>query len=337
MAANNGLPPKFYDFDKDKVLDPTLKLKDHGNEIVLGLAEAYAMAVDRGGRRAAATACERESAATAATMATNSGGDAAAWQERASRWEAPLARMFAIDPRARRQRRRAAGRHHAPLAAAAGPGEAVRQLGVHPAAARSASPTPPVAAAACRPQQIDAIEAGVDRIARAVFAQPVGLAWSGGMDSEADAVESAIYIAAYRPACARSARLGRPPDRDALRAPGRRRHRGGRVPRRQLHSHVAAVRRRAHRRLARRPVARGRHDRLRRPTRAATPSSPSGAAQPYSGVLRPPQPRHRTIMKLPWNWARLNSWPEWYVIDNAVQIENTSSAPPAAPSRRRIH
>ncbi len=70
MAANGGLPPKFYDYENDKVIDETLKLKDHGNEAVLGLAEAYATAVDRKAEPA--------------------------WGEQADRWDEPLAKMFEI-------------------------------------------------------------------------------------------------------------------------------------------------------------------------------------------------------------------------------------------------
>ena len=287
MAANNGLPPKFYDFANDKVLDPTLKLKDHGNEIVLGLAEAYAMAVDHASR-----------------------GDAA-WRERAARWEAPLARMFAVvlEHGVNADGLLVGTMHPSPprpdpeklcdnwgyiLSGAVLFADAARRRGELP------------------PPQVEAIEAGVDRIARAVFAKPVGLAWSGGMDSEADAVESAIYVAAYRP----------PLRAEALRWVDRQiamlfehQDADGTAVGEYLDGNFI----RTSLLYADTRTAGWRVEPWRDDVQVGFASGANGDAvltvwstHAYSGELLPPQPRHRSIMKLPWNWARLNSWPEWF-------------------------
>jgi hypothetical protein len=286
MAANHGLPPKFYDYSSDKVIDPTLKLKDHGNEAVLGLAEAYAMAVDRRADPA--------------------------WDKRAQTWEPALARMF-------------------DLILAHGVNEQGLLVGtMHP------SPPRPDAEKLCDnwgyvlsgailftdaarrygkldAQRIAAIDAAVERVARAVFDKPIGLTWGGGMDSEADAVESALYVAAYRPALREQA-LGwadrqitllykdQDPDGTAVGM-----YLDGNFIRTSLLYADA--------RTGGWRVDPWRSDVL---VGFATDANGSGALtvwcdQPYAGTLRPPQPRHRTIMKLPWDWARLNSWPEWDV------------------------
>jgi hypothetical protein len=43
------------------------------------------------------------------------------------------------------------------------------------------------------------------------------------------------------------------------------------------------------------------------------------ADSPWSGVLRFDVPRHRTILHLPADWPRINSFPEWYTVEAAAR------------------
>ncbi len=68
FAANNGLPCDSFDYESEVAEDSEVPLRDHGNEIIPGLAEAFAFAADH--------------------------SDDEVWGERASRWAEPLAVMF---------------------------------------------------------------------------------------------------------------------------------------------------------------------------------------------------------------------------------------------------
>ena len=35
----------------------------------------------------------------------------------------------------------------------------------------------------------------------------------------------------------------------------------------------------------------------------------------WSGELRFDTPRHRDVLHLPWDWPRINSFPEWYTVE----------------------
>src|SRR5262249_54251922 len=48
MPKANGLTPREFDYAADKVLKYGVRLRDHGNESIPGLSEAYALAVSRG-------------------------------------------------------------------------------------------------------------------------------------------------------------------------------------------------------------------------------------------------------------------------------------------------
>jgi hypothetical protein len=39
------------------------------------------------------------------------------------------------------------------------------------------------------------------------------------------------------------------------------------------------------------------------------------AEQPWSGLLAFDQPRHETVMHLPFDYARINQFPEWFTVD----------------------
>jgi hypothetical protein len=51
--------------------------------------------------------------------------------------------------------------------------------------------------------------------------------------------------------------------------------------------------------------------------------------QSYNGVLKADEARHKTVMKLPWDWPRLNSWPEWFVPTDAMKVTQASGLPEA--------
>ena len=298
MPANNGLPPKFYDYAGNKVIDGTLKLKDHGNEAILGLAEAYAMAVDR-----------------SKTDST--------WRDRAQRWQEPVAKMFEIilkhgvnadgllvgtmDPSPPRPSQdKLCDNWGYVLSGAILFTDAARRHGQMDKA------------------RIEAIESAIDRIARATFARTPGVPWSDSMDSDADAIESAIYIAAYRHALRDEALAWT--DRHVA-AFFESQDADGTAVGHYLDGNFIRTS------LLYADVRSGgwRADPWREDLLIGFAESGHGKAvltihctEPYTGALRPPEPRHRTVMKLPWNWARLNSWPEWYAVDADVQIENTS-------------
>jgi hypothetical protein len=48
----------------------------------------------------------------------------------------------------------------------------------------------------------------------------------------------------------------------------------------------------------------------------------------FTGVLLPDRPRHREIMKLPWDWPRLNSWPEWCTTNDIAAVAGATGITP---------
>ena len=53
--------------------------------------------------------------------------------------------------------------------------------------------------------------------------------------------------------------------------------------------------------------------------RGETLSLALDADSSWSGVLRFDVPRHRTILRLPADWPRINSYPEWYTVDESAR------------------
>lgn len=45
------------------------------------------------------------------------------------------------------------------------------------------------------------------------------------------------------------------------------------------------------------------------------------ADEPWRGVLRFDRPRHREILRLPFDYPRLNSWPEWFAVEPDAEYE----------------
>lgn len=68
LPANYGMPAHTFNYESGEAGKAKVPLRDHGNEIIPGLAEAFAYAVDHAGDEA--------------------------WRARAERWAEPLARMF---------------------------------------------------------------------------------------------------------------------------------------------------------------------------------------------------------------------------------------------------
>lgn len=310
MPANGGVPPKAFDYRSNKVLDPAVKLKDHGNEALLGLAEAYAMAVARG-------------------------GEDPRWAERADRWAGPLAAMFqtVLTHGVNRDGLIVAAMSTSP------PGPTSRDLSDNWGYVASGATLFTDAArrhGKVAADRLAAIDAAVERIARATFARPP-TPWSGSMDSDADAVESALYLAAYRPALRPEAMRWADRQLDLL---YRLQDSDGAVERFYLDGNFIRTS------LMYADALSGgwRVEPWREDVEVGLAADGQGnavvvvrTAEPYSGTLRPDQPRHRTVMNLPWDWARLNSWPEWHLVGDGVRVVSATGIdpPPTAGGLRR--
>ena len=284
MPANHGIPPDEYDFKTDRVVVGTLKLKDHGNEVISGLSEAYAMAVARA-------------------------GEDPAWRDRADRWAEPLAKMYELllehgvdaDGIVARQIEPATltpdtskrnDNWGYPLNGALLFTQAARRHGALDA------------------KRLVAIDARVEQIVTNVL-KTEGLDWAGGMDGYADALESALYMAAHLPH--RRAEVLGWVDRqiEYFYSP---QEADGSVVEMYLDGNFIrtsslyadartggwrAVPWRADVRIGYATDGRG------------NASLAVTSSEPWEGKLVADPARHRTIMRLPWDWPRLNSWPEW--------------------------
>jgi hypothetical protein len=313
LAANGGIPPQYFDYASNRVTDSSLKLKDHGNEVILGLSEAYAMAVDRG-------------------------AEDPRWSQRAGRWCEPIARMYEIVL--------THGVNNRGLLAVAmepSPPRIVDErlsdnwgyvltgalLFVESSRRHQKLPD----------ERINAIEARVEAIARSAFARDPARSWDGTMDSDADVVESALYVAHYHP----------PLREEALRFADRQiglmyRHQtsDGTADRRYLDGNFI----RTSLMYADALAGGWRADPWREDVRVGFAQDDRGNAivivrcsQPYSGTLRADSTRHRTIMNLPWDWPRLNSWPQWFVPDEKIQVAEAAgfaSTPTAQALREGV-
>jgi hypothetical protein len=299
LPACNGLPVVTFDYAAGKVRDRRVRIRDHGNEIIPGLSEAYALAVYR------------------------SASDAA-WKARADHWAEPIGRMFelllqkglnrdgvpvsVIDP--------FTGEHLEPTAndnwgyftnGVLLFTQAARRHGTIDAA------------------RLDAMDAGVDRIAAAV-AKQYGIDWVGvPFDGYCDTIESALYTAHHRPQTA-AVLLPWADDQVALLMACQ--QPDGFVSRRYLDGNFIRT-------LLMYADARSGGWRVvpwRADVRVGFAQSDAAAvltvssATPYTGTLLPDQPRHRTIMHLPWDWPRLNSWPEWFTPDEIVSVTDAKGA-----------
>jgi hypothetical protein len=302
LPACNGLPVRTFDYERGRAVDPHIKLRDHGNEVMPGLAEAYAMAVARRG---------------------GGGGGAAGaeWARRADRWAEPIARMLetALDkgcdadgvPRSAIDTATLAITDNRP---SDNWGYLLNGVLLFTRAAREHGALPP--------ERLDALDARADRVAAAVTAL-YGAEWEGPlMDGYCDTLESALYVAHYRPSLAGTLL---PWVDDQIGLLFARQAADGFVGGNYLDGNfIRTSLMYADQKSGGWRVEPFRDDVRVGYARAAAGSDGTGAARavlvvacdrPYAGRLVPDPPRHRAHMKLPWDWPRLNSWPEWSDLD----------------------
>lgn len=297
LKANHSLPAHYYDYARDRVIQSECRLRDHGNELPVGLSEAYALAVHR------AESDPR-------------------WLERADRWAPPLADMFqiilehgfrddglmgsAIDPRTRTLLDTDVNDNWGYLFA----GvllyvDAARRHGVVDSA------------------RLDAMVQRI-RIAVLQIAGTDGLAWQGrNVDGYYDALESALLMAAHFPDDDVRQAMARWTD-DQIGIMYRAQHSSGIVDAHYLDGNFirtalmyAMCRSGGWRLLPHSPHARVgiASDRHGRHVLAIA------ADRPYRGRLVPDQPRHRLLLSLPDDLPRLNSWPQWMTPDQIDRAE----------------
>jgi len=185
--------------------------------------------------------------------------------------------------------------------------------------------------------RLDNILAGVDRVATAVI-QTDGIPWEGSHhDGYADSVESAIYIAARRPVLRRQL-LDWADDQIAYMFQCQRPDGfvsddyldGNFIRTSMLEADALA----AGFRLS--PWVRGAG------VGFAASSQPNtepaivimGGPIGYRGRLIPDRDRHRAVLHLPWDWPRLNMWPEWAGIKSDIPSEGISIE--VAPNQTKI-
>jgi hypothetical protein len=179
------------------------------------------------------------------------------------------------------------------------------------------------------PDRLATLEASADRIAQNV-ATHYGIIWeSDRMDGYADTLESAIYISAYRP---NNAKTLIPWVDNQIGLLFSRQRDTGLVEETYLDGNFIRTS------LMYADQKRGgwRVEPFRDDVCVGFAQDEKGnavvtvsAAEPYQGVLRPDQPRHSTIMRLPWNWPRLNSWPEWFVVTDSTRVIDVKGLPKA--------
>jgi hypothetical protein len=317
LPRTNGLPAKQFDFGADKVDSPSVQLRDHGNEAVPGLSEAYAMAVARAG---------------------GSGPPPAAWRARADRWAEPLCAMYET------LFARATGADGMLAAALDGRTLAVTAAGPNDnwayllngallyaqAARRHAAAGGAVAGGgAVTSGRLAAIEAACDRAIGAVAGR-YGVAWEkDSIDGYADALEGAMYMMHHRPGAA--AALGPWVDRE-IGPMFARQVEGGTVRGDYLDGNFIRTA------LMYADLRAGgwAADPWRDDVRVGFAADPAtGEAvlsvrtggRPYAGVVRPDRARHRDVMKLPWDWPRLNHWPEHFVPGPGARAVGAAGTP----------
>jgi hypothetical protein len=297
LPANHGLPAHAFDYETTRPLLTTTRLRDHGSEIIPGLAEAHALAV---------------------TLSQDP-----IWRERANRWRPPLLAMFdrilttavdrngllvsAIDP--------ANGRHIDPapndnwgyvLSGALLMTEALRRDGD------------------AEPERAAALLARIDAIASAV-ARTSGLQWEPGThDGYADTIESALYIAAHRPSTARElipwahSQIGimfAMQQRDGF--IGRTYLDGNFIRTAFLYADMCSGGWSVSPPDPRVSVGFARDE-------AGKACIVISAIRAYQGALVGPKPWSAHIPRLPWDWPRLNSWPRWCAIEGIASVDSTA-------------
>ena len=177
------------------------------------------------------------------------------------------------------------------------------------------------------PERLDAMLARVDAITRAVAATD-GMPWEGArQDGYADSLESAIYLAAYRPETA--AHL-LPWVDDQIEIFYHWQRADGFVDKGYLDGNFIRTC------LLYADLRSGgwRVEPWSPDVRVGWAAGAGGemvvvvrADADYTGVLRPESRRHSTIMNLPVNWARINSWPQWAPYEDIAQVTEAEGLP----------
>lgn len=304
LPAGRGLPAMEFDFEKDEIIQPKVKLRDHGNEMIPGLPEAFAMAVDR--------------------------SSDPKWKARADRWAEPLLLMCESFLKFGRNR------------------DGLMISAIHPRTRQILIDDPndnwgyllngvllyldaEKKRGTMAPERIAYLEKQVDDIIQAV-ASHYDLGWQEGlMDGYADTLESAMYMSAYRKSSQpwlipwlddQMANLFKFQQEDGFSDKG---YLDGNFIRTSLMY--------ADLRSGGFTIQPWRDD-----VSVGFATNKAGRAvvyvaskEPYTGVLKADQARHKNFMHLPWNWPRLNSWPEWFVPTDAMRISKTTGLS-AAPS-----
>lgn len=308
LPANHGLPAENFDYTSARPITASTRLRDHGNEIIPGLAEAYALAVTR--------------------------GDDPAWRARADRWRPALLAMFerimslsidanglmigAIDP--------ATGSHLDPapndnwgyiLCGALLMVEAMQRDGN------------------AEQERAAALLARIDATAAAV-ARTTGLEWEpGSHDGYADTIESALYIAAHRPSLASDLL---PWAHSQIGIMFSMQKHDGFIGRTYLDGNFIRTA------LMYADMCAGGWS-VSPPDAGISIGFATGtggaacivitADHAYRGTLAPPPPWSEHTPRLAWDWPRLNSWPRWSRIEDLSAIDAAIGLAPT-PTVRAI-
>lgn len=297
LPTNHGLPALAFDYETAKPLHTSTRLRDHGSEIISGLAEAYALAV---------------------TLSHDP-----VWHERANRWRPPLLAMFerilskaddgngllvsAIDP--------ATERHVDPapndnwgyiLSGALLMVEALRRDGD------------------AQPQRAAALLARIDDIANAV-ARTSGIEWEPGThDGYADTVESALYTIAHRPQTAAAlipwahSQIGimfAMQQRDGF--VGLTYLDGNFIRTAFLYADMCSGGWSVSPHDPSVSVGFARDE-------SGTACIVISSVRSYQGTLISPKPWSAGVPRLPWDWPRLNSWPRWCAIEDIASVDGSA-------------
>lgn len=289
LPANHGLPAQVYDYEKDTPLRAFVQIRDHGNELLVGLSEAYALAVHRA-----------------------EAGDAN-WRDRADRWSAPLANMYStilehartpdgllvgsIDPATLQPRDANASDNW---------GYVVCGAELYCQAAQRHGATPPPKLASIRGH----IASLVDAVVRTN-----DYPWEGThQDGFADSLESALYAAAYCPSLDR-ARIKAWIDAQ-IPIWHRKQRADGFVDEHYLDGNFMRTC------LLYAQMCSGGWTATPWSSDVGVGFEPTGDSTGvvvviageggWKGVIKPDIARHRQTLNLPWDWPRINSWPEWH-------------------------
>ena len=294
LPANNGLPPESFDFATKRVIDAQVKLRDHGNEVIPGLAEAYAVAVSL-----------RDSDPK--------------WKARADAWAPVLAKMFqtilahGVDANGLIIRdMRANPPEPENLLSNDNWGYVLNGAMLFVQTARKHGTTDEAI--------LQDIDTRTDAIVDAVLTRN-GIDWGGGADGYCDSLESALYVAAYRPQDRRKVLRWVDEQMEVLSRWGRGIKAGNYLDGNFIRTWLMHADARA---------GGWRVDPWREDVSVGFAEDQAGNAvivvsteRAYHGRLIPEHARHANIMKLPGDWPRLNSWPEWFVFDPAKQSAET--------------